>query len=228
MMDVRNTEPTTAAIAAEPITAAPITAAPIDLARFGPADPRTGLLAAAALAAAALDAVTTAEQAEPTPCEGFTVGALVGHLVGVSRRIGAIGRGEDPVTVPIDVDVAVRKAPALFRASMAASIEAWEGEGALERMVRVPWGEVPGFGAVGSYIGELTVHTWDLATAIGRTAAFDQRLLTPALAAAKDKVPAAMRGDGIPFGPVVPVADDAPLIDQLVGWMGRHPAWPAA
>ncbi|GAA1511493.1 hypothetical protein [Nocardioides humi] len=38
-------------------------------------------------------------------------------------------------------------------------------------------------------------------------------------------MPAEPRGGEIPFGPVVPVADDAPAYDRLVAWTGRDPQW---
>ena len=42
-------------------------------------------------------------------------------------------------------------------------------------------------------------------------------------------LPAEPRGAeiGVPFGPVVPVAEDAPPYARLVGWVGRNPEWTA-
>ncbi|HEY3559288.1 MAG TPA: hypothetical protein VGL05_17575 [Kribbella sp.] len=36
-------------------------------------------------------------------------------------------------------------------------------------------------------------------------------------------VPAEQRGGHVPFGPVVPVADDASPYDRLAAWQGRQP-----
>jgi hypothetical protein len=33
-----------------------------------------------------------------------------------------------------------------------------------------------------------------------------------------------MRDSG-QYGPAVPVPDDAPVVDQLIGFIGRDPAW---
>jgi hypothetical protein len=41
---------------------------------------------------------------------------------------------------------------------------------------------------------------------------------------AEGTLPAQYRGGDMPFGEIVPVPDDAPAIDRLVGFMGRDPA----
>ena len=48
----------------------------------------------------------------------------------------------------------------------------------LTREVTVPWGTVPGASAAASYIGELSVHSWDLATALGMTGVLNDALAT--------------------------------------------------
>jgi uncharacterized protein (TIGR03086 family) len=74
------------------------------------------------------------------------------------------------------------------------------------------------------YTGEVSTHTWDLAVATGQAPAFDDAVVTRALAAVHRKLPAE-RGPGIPFAPPVPVPDDAPAVDRLVAWQGRDPRW---
>ncbi len=95
----------------------------------------------------------------------------------------------------------------------------------LDRIVALPWGEAPVSAAVGSYVSELATHSWDLAVATGREADLDPGLAEASLPIARAKVPAAGRGEGIPFDPVVEVPDDAPAYDRLVGWNGRDPRW---
>lgn len=84
--------------------------------------------------------------------------------------------------------------------------------------------------AVGIYSSELATHTWDLARALGVDAELDQQVAAAVLGPIQDALPAQPRGEevGIPFGPVVPVADDASSYEQLVGWLGRDPEWAAA
>jgi uncharacterized protein (TIGR03086 family) len=76
-------------------------------------------------------------------------------------------------------------------------------------------------------VDELVIHGWDLARATGQPYEPDPAALQLChgllLAAADDP----SRGDGI-FGPVVPVPEDAPLLDRAVGLSGRDPGWTPA
>jgi len=82
---------------------------------------------------------------------------------------------------------------------------------------------MPGAVAMAVYLSEVSVHTWDLARATGQDPVFDDASVELALATMRVGMPAERRGGEIPFGPVVPVADDAPAIHRLVGWVGRRP-----
>ena len=50
-------------------------------------------------------------------------------------------------------------------------------------------------------------------------------MLSVTLAAIRRALPAEGRGAEVPFGPAVPVPDDAPPIARLVAWQGRDPHW---
>ena len=89
------------------------------------------------------------------------------------------------------------------------------------------------------FTGEVVVHTWDLAKATDQEPVWDQSVLEVAF----EKLRAGLPGEGRaamfeqirantpeerrtptdPFAEVVPVAADAPLIDQIVAWTGRRP-----
>jgi uncharacterized protein (TIGR03086 family) len=83
-------------------------------------------------------------------------------------------------------------------------------------------GEVAGLVA----LDEVVLHGWDLARATGQEFRCDPASAEAVLgfterSAQPDQ--AAMR-TGL-FGPVVPVADDAPVFDRALGFAGRDPAW---
>jgi uncharacterized protein (TIGR03086 family) len=107
-------------------------------------------------------------------------------------------------------------------------LDVWADPALLTRQLTLPYGTHTGAVAMATYTGELATHTWDLAAATGRTPAWDDDVLAVTLAAMRRILPAEGRGPGVPFGPVVPVADDAPPIDRLVAWQGRDPAWTPA
>lgn len=203
-----------------------------------PDDPRAHVAAAVRILGPVMEAVTPAQYALPTPCQGMTVRDLLEHLVMVVRRIASAGRDEPPSTWPTDAaDVADGQWPAAVRRAAHELQRAWTDD-TLDRPTVVPWGVFPGAEVLGIYTNELTVHTWDLASATGQEVEWDAGALEAAWAAIRRQLPSADRSPmwkatkarlppdhpwEDPFGPAVPVPDDAPLLDRLIGWNGRTP-----
>jgi uncharacterized protein (TIGR03086 family) len=75
------------------------------------------------------------------------------------------------------------------------------------------------------YTGDVWMHSWDLAKALGREPDLDQERCAAALAA-MTPIEQLLRDSG-QFGPAVPVAPDASPQDKLVAFIGRDPAWQA-
>jgi uncharacterized protein (TIGR03086 family) len=82
--------------------------------------------------------------------------------------------------------------------------------------------DLPGELAGAVALDELVVHGWDLAKATGSDAGYDGPGLDAVLATVTH-----FRSSGIDglFGPAVDVADDAPLLDRILGVTGRDPSW---
>ncbi len=70
------------------------------------------------------------------------------------------------------------------------------------------------------YIG----HGWDLAVATDQPTPFSEAAVGAALAAGRKMLKPEYRGPDKSFGDVVEVDDDAPALDQLIGFLGRDPA----
>jgi uncharacterized protein (TIGR03086 family) len=164
-----------------------------------------------------------------TPCHGWDVRTLLAHLVGVERRIAHVGAGglfSDVSSLP---DVADGDHAAELRAARADVDRVWGLDGAddsvLDRELTVPWGTMAGRFVGFGYVQELTVHAWDLAAATGRTDALDDDLAAAIEETSHRMVPAEPRGGPIPFGPPVPVVEDAGASTRLVAWLGRDPAF---
>jgi uncharacterized protein (TIGR03086 family) len=193
-----------------------------------PTDPRPLFASAVATALDVTAAVRPDQLDGPTPCTDFDVRHLLGHLVAVLDRVAAVGRGEDPLSVPfVAQGVPDDGWPAAATAAARRMAEVWADDAVLDRLLRLPFGTLPGAAALAGYAGEVTTHTWDLAVATGQMPEWDPGVLTVALGAIRQKLPSAERGAQIPFADAVPVAADAPLVDQLVGWQGRDPGWTA-
>jgi uncharacterized protein (TIGR03086 family) len=194
-------------------------------AMFGPDDPRVIFAKAVALAGAVIGATRSDQLDNRTPYSDFRVRGLLGHLVTALEHVAAVGRGHDPYGGP----VVVRDVPddGWLRAWIDAAHEAraaWSDDATLTRIVRLPWAEQSGAATLAGYVNEVSVHTWDLATATGRRPEWNSRVLEVALDAIRQVLPAEGRGDrGAPFADPTEVPADAPLIDRLVAWNGRRP-----
>ncbi len=201
------------------------------------ADPRMTFANAVALTTAVIGRVGPHQLSNRTPCEGFDVEALLSHLVTVLRRVAALGLGHDP----FGPDVMAAVDGNLRETWMAAADEvdaAWADDAVLRRTMRLPWAETSGAAMLVSYLNEITVHTWDLATATGQRPAWDPEVLSLAFdgirflpgenravmfESLRAGMPAEQRDFADPFADAVPVPEDAPLIDRLVAWNGRRP-----
>lgn len=203
-------------------------------------DPRLVFARALALGGTLVSQVTSDQMTLPTPCSEYDVRTLLGHLLGVVRRVAAVGRAEDPFSVPEVVDLVDDEWLEAWKAAETDVAKAWADDASLTQMVVLPWAELPGGAILNMYAGEVTTHSWDLATAIGQSPAWDEEVLTLSLSSIRQLLPgpnrmamfeeirATMPADQQawtpPFSEMVDVADDAPLIDQLVAWCGRKPA----
>ncbi|TJZ52074.1 TIGR03086 family protein [Streptomyces piniterrae] len=165
----------------------------------------------------------------PTPCETYAVRNLLGHLVGLAgafrdtarKDLGPTTSTNPGATVP-DVAPGWR---AVFDQNLEEMADAWRDPAAWEGETQAGGVTLPGAAAGLIALNELVLHGWDLARATGQEYAPDQDSLGASyalLASWADE-----EGRGSLFGPVVPVPDDAPLLDRVVGLSGRRPDWTA-
>jgi uncharacterized protein (TIGR03086 family) len=159
----------------------------------------------------------------PTPCTEWTVVDLVHHLVAGNVVFERALRGD-----PIDPAELARtgpdpeRLPSAYRESSDALLAAFAVPGALERVVTVPFGAVPGAVALHLRMVEALVHGWDLARATAQPVNFAddvaEQELQFTLAKLGDIPP-----ERSPFHARQPVSDDAPAIERLAACLGRRP-----
>ncbi|MGW7364670.1 TIGR03086 family metal-binding protein [Streptomyces sp. NPDC054841] len=171
--------------------------------------------------------IDDARLGDPTPCPKYAVRELLAHVVGLSVAFRDAARkdfgpttGTDPGTVEWVLDDDWRtKLPRLLEEL----VTAWRDPGAWDGDTQAGGITFPAAIAGRVALNELLVHGWDLARATGQDYAPDQAGLQVSYAlmapAADDP------GRGGMFGPVVPVPDDAPLLDRVIGLSGRRPDW---
>lgn len=165
-------------------------------------------------------AVGDQQWANPTQCPKWSVRDLVSHVVTGNFMFASILRGapaaasQDPLRPDGDLLSA-------YRDSAGRLLAAFRSPGALERVVTVPFGSVPGVVALHLRITEVLVHGWDIARATGQLARFPDDLAEQELTFSRGKL-AEIPSDRSPFAPPQPVADDAPAIDRLAACLGRN------
>ena len=188
-----------------------------------PQDPRFGFAAVTEAVGALIDSVEVQDPPKlnaPTPCPKFTVDILLDHVVMVMRRVAVLGNGGH--WSEIDQESLGSGWAADYRSAAHDIMAAWTDAAKLEQTFEVPWGEFPGGLILYTYTAELAVHGWDLATATGLDFTVADEHLHGALEAAKF-IPADDRGsEDMPFSQVVDPGPDAPVLEQIAGWLGRN------
>lgn len=153
----------------------------------------------------------------PSPVAGWTAVDVVQHLVDWSRGfLGGAG-----IELPA---LDVRSDPAAAWERHVADVQAILDDPAGRVLDNPHTGAKPVDEAIDQfYTGDVWMHSWDLATALGREPDLGEERCAAALAAMAP-MEQLLRDSG-QFGPAVPVSADASAQDRFVGFIGRDPAW---
>jgi uncharacterized protein (TIGR03086 family) len=171
-----------------------------------------------------LDNVTKEDLAAATPCKSWTVRELVNHVVATPFYFAAaveagVGTSGDPETDYADADF-----NASFAEGTRLATAAFNADGAMDKTVKLPFGELPAAMVMNIAGLDSFAHCWDLAKATGQSTDLDPALAAEFLAIAKTTIQDSFRGDEpAPFGPAVDVPASAFAADQLAGFLGRTP-----
>jgi uncharacterized protein (TIGR03086 family) len=161
-----------------------------------------------------------------TPCAGWDVRTLAGHLAGRDLRNFLVSaRGETPDWTAPDEEIGDDWAAA-FRDRAVPLRAAWRAAD-LDRLVAGLGGEAALRARADQQITELAMHDWDLAKATGQPTKLDPALAEHGLRWSRGMLRPEFRGPDKAFGVEVAVPDDAPVYDRLAGWFGRDPGWTA-
>ena len=187
-----------------------------------PADPRPYYTAATQWVGDLLAHVRDDQLDSPTPCDDFDVRMLARHLNGTAHRAVALAAGDDVFAIP---SIDEHHDAATYTNATDQAVALWSDDAKLVAPVRVPWGEVPGAGALWGYVNETLVHGWDLAVATGQNAETEPALAETTLAVARQFIPAEIRADDeVPFDAVVEPRPEAGATERLANWSGRESA----
>jgi uncharacterized protein (TIGR03086 family) len=164
------------------------------------------------------------ELAGPTPCAGWSMAALLVHIIGFTSAFTQAARksvgtpGTDappPAPDPAELPVHWRSRLPVLLEELAT---AWREPTAWTGTARVGGGTMPA-ASIGAFgMNELVMHSWDLARASGQDYAADPRILEALI----DLLAQSPEGA---FGPPIVIAEEESLLDHAVALAGRDPGW---
>jgi uncharacterized protein (TIGR03086 family) len=166
--------------------------------------------------------VTPDQLSNPTPCQSWQVRELINHIVGVSFWFAdTVNTGTAPA-VP-DTDFTAGDMVATYDDGIHQAVTAFGAPGALDKLVELPFGKLPGAVYIGIATTDAFTHGWDLARATGQSTDLDPELAVQLLEGARAFIQPAFRGeDGkLPFGPEQPAPAIATHADALAAFLGR-------
>ena len=163
----------------------------------------------------------------PTPCTGWDVRTLVGHVAGLYDAVAKALHGERVDLVSASMSLGDDPAAAIADASTA-MIRAWREPEALERTLLTTIRDMPAALATRIVTGDSLLHAWDLARAFGREVTMPEDLAAAQLAMMQQYYDPSTRGQGRGFDVAVDWPDDAAVQERLVALSGRDPSWSPA
>jgi uncharacterized protein (TIGR03086 family) len=158
-----------------------------------------------------------------TLCTEWTVKDLINHMVtgatmfAISAEQGSIP--DDVLGQLMSTDNVGDDPKGAWNTAAKRAMTAFEAPGVMEKMVKLPFGEMPAGVALNIAIFDVATHSVDLARATGQTVS-DTELLEDALIIARQMIGPDLRQPGV-FGDAQPCADDAPVDDRLLAFAGR-------
>lgn len=180
------------------------------------------LVAAVAFFGSQIVELTDEQWTRPTPCEDWTVRALVSHVVVQDSQVRELLEGGRPSEV-VHVDEAIlgHHPVGAWRGTALAALEAFKAPGVLEGTFSHPLGEVDGATLLGFRLVENLVHGWDVARACERDIDLDESLATLALDFYAPRADGLLASGHFGTGPTE-VAPDAPVGQRLLAFCGRR------
>lgn len=166
----------------------------------------------------------------PTPCTGRTVGDLVDHCLGLAAAFTASARKEDRPELhqpppPWSGANLPRDWGTVLPERLQSLALAWRQPTAVEGMATAGGVTMPASVMNLVALDEIFLHGWDLAVATKQPFEPDETALHVVHEFLSESTKESPEGTPGLFGPVVPVPDDASLLDRALGLSGRDPAY---
>ena len=171
-----------------------------------------------------LTQVGDAQLGVPTPCEEWDVAALVGHVTMGSEMAIALldGASQEEALAFRDREFGGDDPVSACRAAVAAQAVRLAAVTDWEETVHHPVGDVSAAQLLGFRTGDLTLHAWDLATAIGADPGLPEDLAVVVYESMAPMKPFIGQIGLFGEGPSGDVGDDADVQRRLLDLTGRR------
>jgi uncharacterized protein (TIGR03086 family) len=145
---------------------------------------------------------------------------LIYHFVATARWWASVIGADEGL---LGDDAADEDQVAKYDTNIAVALEAFGSDGALDRTVQMPVGELSGTVVLGLAAIEQFTHGWDLARATGQSTDLDRALAEDLLVLAREAIIEEFRGPNelAFFGPMVDAPESAGPADRLAAFLGR-------
>jgi len=184
------------------------------------------LAKACAMTRGILAKVTPDQYGAPSTCASWKVRDVVNHIMEELNWFAlCVNDGAAPDPDPTrGVDYSAGDVLASYDEGVRASLAAFGASGAQERLLKLPFGEMPGAAFMGIAMNEVFTHGWDLAKSTGQPTDLDPEMATQLTMIMQGFVSDAWRGanDKAPFGSAVQAMASASPADKLAAFLGRQ------
>lgn len=160
---------------------------------------------------------------DPTPCDDWDVRTLLNHVVGGNLWVEPLvdGRTIEDVGDELDGDQLGDDFVAAYERSAEQAAASFEADGAMDAMVAVSYGPVPGSVYCGHRFIDVLIHGWDLAKASGQDATLDPALVEACWTVLEPELPV-LAASGM-FGVAQDPGPNADEATKLLAVLGRTP-----
>jgi uncharacterized protein (TIGR03086 family) len=170
-----------------------------------------------------VDHVEPGHLGDPTPCTEWDVRAVINHITGGATMFAeCVEQGSVPDSRLGELmggDNLGDDFKANYRAASDRARATFGMPGTLDKIVKLPFGEMPAGIALNIAIMDVMTHAADIAKATGQTID-DDEILTIALEVGRELITDDLRAPGM-FDPEQPAASNASAADKLLAFAGR-------
>jgi uncharacterized protein (TIGR03086 family) len=169
-----------------------------------------------------VQAVKDDQWGQPTPCREWDVRTLVNHLVNENLWVPPLFEGKRIADVGdrFDGDVLGGDPVAAWSAAAGPAVSAIGEDGAMDRIVHLSFGDVPGSEYTWQLFADHLIHGWDLARAIGSDEGMDPDLVQACAGWFADREQLYRQVGAVADRPEIPEETDAQT--ELLARFGRR------